>query len=150
GREARGDADAWSGGVHDRRTVAIRATAGAVPAEACVIMRRFRNDTFATRGCSMRWFWVALATVGMIVSFLTSSPGVLAVALLIVVVSLFCAVFAFAAQRIASNARPDTALLTPEVLAQIREKARRDQAARSGAPVPQPPRAIAQDPQKFT
>ena len=95
----------------------------------------------------MRWFLVVLAVLGMAVSFITPSPGVLAVALLVTGVSLFCAVFAFAAHRIESNARPDTALLTPEVLAHVREKARREQAARAAATAP---KALSRDPQKFT
>ncbi|MDC8014358.1 hypothetical protein [Tahibacter soli] len=89
----------------------------------------------------MRWLWVALAVLAMTVSFLTSSPGVLAVMLAIAGISLFCAVFAFAARRIEQNARPDTALLTPEVLAHIREKAKRERAAATAAA----PKAIPRD-----
>jgi len=98
----------------------------------------------------MRWFWVALAVLGMVVSFITHSPGVLAVALLVTGVSLFCAVFAFAARRIEAGARSDTALLTPEVLAHVREKAKRDQAARSAATAPKALQREPQPPQKFT
>jgi hypothetical protein len=94
----------------------------------------------------MRWFLVALAVAALVVAFITTSAGVLALALLVSFVSLFCAVFAFAAQRINAGARHDSALLTPEVLAHIRERARRDQAARTGAAPAPPPRALSRDP----
>jgi hypothetical protein len=101
----------------------------------------------------MPWILVGLSLAGMVVAFITTSPGILALALLVTVVSMFCAIFAFAARRIAANAQPDSALLTPDVLAHIREKARREQAARSAASQAQAPRAIPRDPpppQKFT
>lgn len=73
----------------------------------------------------------------MVTSFVTTSPGLLALALFVTIVSLFCAIFSLAAQRIQAGSRPDTALLTPEVLAHVREKARRDAAARAvNAPKP--------------
>lgn len=105
----------------------------------------------------MPWFLVGLSIAGTVVAFTTSSPGLLGLGLLVAVVSMFCAIFAFAGRRIAANAQPDSALLTPDVLAHIREKARREQAARAGVPVPpqtQAPRALTRDPpappQKFT
>lgn len=98
----------------------------------------------------MRWFWVALAVIGIIVSFMTTSPAVLALTLFLTVVSLFCAVFGFAARRIEAGARSDTALLTPEVLAHVREKAKRDQAARTAATAPKALPREPQPPQKFT
>lgn len=104
----------------------------------------------------MPWILVGLSLAGMVVAFITKSPGVLALALLVTVVSMFCAIFAFAGRRIAANAQSDSAMLTPEVLAHIREKARREQAAKAGPPVPsqaQAPRALPRDPpppQKFT
>ena len=112
----------------------------------CAALRRAFRDAES----SMRWFWVALAVIGIVVSFITLSPVLLAVALLVTGVSLFCAVFAFAAQRIEANARPDTALLTPEVLAHIREKAKRDQAARAAATTPKALQREPRPPQKFT
>ncbi len=102
----------------------------------------------------MRVLWVLLMFGGMALAILTNHPGLLAFGLLLAGVSGFCAVFAFAAARIESTARPDSALLTPEVLAAVRARAAQQRAAQALAqgpgqnqasapaqPLPPPPRS---------
>lgn len=81
----------------------------------------------------MRVLWVLLMFGGIAIAMMTNHPGILGFGLLLAVVSGFCAVFAFAAARIESTARPDSALLTPEVLAAVRARAAQQRAA---APAP--------------
>lgn len=85
----------------------------------------------------MRWIWTALATFGFIAAWYAKTPGLLAVLLLTGFVSMFCAVFSFAAARIASQARPEAMIISPEELSQMR---RRAEAARHGSAPNLPPR----------
>jgi len=85
----------------------------------------------------MRILWVLLMFGGIAIAIMTNHPGILGFGLLLAVVSGFCAVFAFAAARIESTARPDSALLTPEVLAAVRARAAQQRSA--AAPGQQPP-----------
>ncbi|HET9034529.1 MAG TPA: hypothetical protein VFN25_16700, partial [Dokdonella sp.] len=74
--------------------------------------------------------------LGLIMALLTRSPGVLGLALLMIVVGLFGAVFSMAAARISANSRPDAAMLPPEALQAIRDKAlakAKDQSAQAKA-----------------
>jgi hypothetical protein len=90
----------------------------------------------------MRWLWIAVAAIGLGIAFFTPSPGVLAVGLLLGFVGMFCAVFSIAADRIESTTRPETALLSPEVLASLRERrAQAEQANRAPAPPQAEPNA---------
>ncbi|MCQ4165900.1 hypothetical protein [Tahibacter harae] len=75
----------------------------------------------------MRVFWVLLSLAGLTLAILTYSPGLMALGLGIAFIGMFCAVFAFAAARIEATSRPDSALLTPEVLAQVRARAQQQQ-----------------------
>jgi hypothetical protein len=77
----------------------------------------------------MRLFWSLLTLLGLAMAFFTRNPDVLALGLFIAFVGMFCAVFAFAAARIESTARPDSALLTPEVMAQVRARAQQQKEA---------------------
>ncbi len=82
-----------------------------------------------------RWIMIAMTLIGLAVAILTHSPGVLGFALLLTVVGLFGTVFSLAADRISANSRPDAAMLPPEVLHAIRDKAN---AARGGGPARSP------------
>lgn len=77
-----------------------------------------------------RWIMIAMTLIGLVLAILTRSPGVLGLALLMTVVGLFGIVLSLAADRISANSRPDVAMLPPEALHAIRDKAN---AKRSGA-----------------
>jgi hypothetical protein len=80
----------------------------------------------------MRFLWLLLMFGGVALAIYTNSPLLLGAGLIVALISGFCAVFAFAAARIDSTARPDSALLTPEVLAAVRARAAQQRG-------PQPP-----------
>ncbi|GMV30000.1 MAG: hypothetical protein AMXMBFR59_21250 [Rhodanobacteraceae bacterium] len=82
----------------------------------------------------MRFVWLLLMLGAIVFAILTRHPGILAACLFVAFVSGLFAVFAFAAARIESTARPDSALLTPEVLAAVRARAAQQ---RGPAPPPQ-------------
>jgi hypothetical protein len=90
----------------------------------------------------MRWILLGLTILGFALTFIAKSPGVLAFGLVLGFIGLFGLVFSIAADRIASGARPDTAMLTSEDLAALR--ARREAAARGAAAAT--PRATAPPP----
>ncbi|WP_440224933.1 hypothetical protein ACQQ2N_06745 [Dokdonella sp. MW10] len=73
----------------------------------------------------MRLFLIALTVGGIVVAFLTHSPGVLGLSLLVAFIGAVGTVFSIAAERIADRARPDAALLEPDVIAAIRDRAQR-------------------------
>jgi hypothetical protein len=79
----------------------------------------------------MRWMMLGLTILGFAMAFVARSPGVLAIGLLLGFVGLFGMVFSIASDRIASRARPDTAMLSIEDLAALR--ARREAAAKAAA-----------------
>jgi hypothetical protein len=79
----------------------------------------------------MRWIMLGLTILGFAMTFLAKTPGVLAIGLVLGFVGLFGMVFSIAADRIASGARPDTAMLATEDLAALR--ARREAAAKAAA-----------------
>ncbi len=70
-----------------------------------------------------RWFMIAITLLGLIMAMLTRSPGLLGIALLMTVIGLVGSVFSLAASRISANSRPDVAMLPPEALRAIRDKA---------------------------
>ncbi|WP_313919452.1 hypothetical protein [Tahibacter sp.] len=80
----------------------------------------------------MRFVWLLMLFGGVAVAIFTNNPLLLGLGLLVALISGFCAVFAFVAARIDSTARPDSALLTPEVLAAVRARAAQQRG-------PQPP-----------
>lgn len=80
----------------------------------------------------MRFVWLLLTFGGVALAIYTNSPLLLGLSLLVALISGFCAVFAFAAERIDSTARPESSLLTPEVLAAVRTRAAQQRS-------PQPP-----------
>lgn len=77
----------------------------------------------------MRWIMIAMTLIGVAVAIITRSPGLLGFALLMTVIGLFGTVMSLAADRISANSRPDVAMLPPEALQSIRDKAN---AKRSG------------------
>ena len=79
-----------------------------------------------------RWIMIAMTLVGLIIAFLASNPGLLGVGLVLVFVGLFGTVFSLASARISASARPDTTMLSPEVLRAIRDKANREGQAGAG------------------
>jgi len=82
----------------------------------------------------MRWILLGVALAGFAIAFSTKSPGVLGLGLVLGFCALFAALFAFAADRIASTARPDSALLTDKDINALRASVRKP-----GAPASQPP-----------
>ena len=85
----------------------------------------------------MRWMMLGLTILGFAMAFVARTPGVLAIGLLLGFVGLFGMVFSIASDRIASRARPDTAMLSIEDLAALR--ARREAAAKAAAAQPRAP-----------
>jgi hypothetical protein len=79
----------------------------------------------------MRWIMLGLTILGFAMAFIARTPGVLAIGLVLGFVGLFGMVFSIASDRIASRARPDTAMLSTEDLAALR--ARREAAAKAAA-----------------
>ena len=70
-----------------------------------------------------RWIMLAMTLLGLIMATLTRSPGVLGFALLLTVAGLFGTVLSLAAARVSANSRPEVAMLPPEALQAIRDKA---------------------------
>jgi hypothetical protein len=82
----------------------------------------------------MRWMMLGVTILGFAMAFVARSPGMLGIGLVLGFVGLFGMVFCIASDRIASRARPDTAMLSTEDLAVLR--ARREAAAKSAAAAP--------------
>ncbi len=87
-----------------------------------------------------RWIMIATAVLGSIVAVLTRSPGILGFALLMIAIGLFGTILSLAAARISANSRPDVAMLPPEALQAIRDKANAQSAM-------QPPRVKSASPE---
>jgi len=79
----------------------------------------------------MRWILLGLTILGFAMTFIAKTPGFLAFGLVLGFVGLFGMVFSIASDRIASRARPDTAMLTTEDLTALR--LRREAAAKAAA-----------------
>ena len=77
----------------------------------------------------MRWLMLGLTLFGFALSFVTKSPAVLGLGLVLGFVGLFGLVFSMAADRVSASARPESAMLGPEDLAAMR-------ARRTTAPAP--------------
>lgn len=71
----------------------------------------------------MRWIMTGLAALGFAMVFVSHSPLVLGLGLLLGFAGLFGAVMALAADRIASHSRPESVMLTREDLAAMRARA---------------------------
>ncbi len=70
-----------------------------------------------------RWIMIALTLIGLVTAILTHSPAILGLALLALLGGLFGTVMSFAADRISASSRPEVAMLPPEALKAIRDKA---------------------------
>lgn len=91
----------------------------------------------------LRWIMLALAIVGIVLTFTAKSMGVLVLGLVLDVVGVLGVVFSLAADRVSASARPESTMLGPEDLAAMR--ARRAGAAPRpvpNAPGPQPPASV--------
>ena len=86
----------------------------------------------------MRWILLGLTILGFAMTFIAKTPGFLAFGLLLGFVGLFGMVFSIASDRIASRARPDTAMLTTEDLTALREAAAKAAAAAKPTRAPGP------------
>lgn len=80
-----------------------------------------------------RWIMIALLVLGLAMAFLTHSPGVLGLGLLLATIGAFGTVLSIAAARVESRSRPETAMLQPEVIAAMRERAKAQAAAATSA-----------------
>lgn len=68
-----------------------------------------------------RWILLGLTLLGFALAFTTKSPGLLGLGLLFGVIGLIGFVLALANDRIAANARPDTAMASIEELAALKK-----------------------------
>ncbi len=71
----------------------------------------------------LRWIMIVTTLAGFGLAFLARTPGLLGLGLVIGFISVFGVVFSIAGERISSNARPDTTMLQPDVIAAIRARA---------------------------
>ena len=83
----------------------------------------------------MRWILLLLALGAFALAFSTKSSGLMGFCLVVGLVALFAAVFAFAAAKIEETSRPDVALLTDKDISALRASVRKAQKA----PEPVPP-----------
>jgi hypothetical protein len=82
----------------------------------------------------MRWISLGLALFGFGLGFSAKSAGLMAVGLLLGFGGLFVALFAFAAARISSTARPDSTLLTDKDINALRASMRKPGAPGGASP----------------
>lgn len=71
----------------------------------------------------MRWILLIVAVIGFSLGFSAKSPGLMGLGMVVGMVCLVAAFFAFAATRIESTARSDIALLSPKELQSLRTRA---------------------------
>ena len=84
----------------------------------------------------MRWILLLLATAALVLAFSTRSAGIMSVALVGGLVLLVAALFAFAAAKIESASRPDTALLTDKDINALRASVRKAKPPQPQSPAP--------------
>ena len=73
----------------------------------------------------MRWILLLFAVVGFTLGFSAKTPGMLGLGLLVGIGCLFASLMGFAAERVASSARPDAALLTDKDISVLRASIRK-------------------------
>ncbi len=79
---------------------------------------------------------IVMALIGGLLVALTKSSVVAGLGVVMVLGGLIGATFSLAASRITSRSRDDTAMLSPDVMQAIRDKAARDAAALAGRSLP--------------
>jgi hypothetical protein len=84
----------------------------------------------------MPWLYLGLTGLLMLMAALTSSPTLIGVLIVLMLLSAFAAVMGFAAVRISANARNTAAMLGPQELAAIRLRAQRQLQAKASAAAP--------------
>jgi len=84
----------------------------------------------------MRWILLIVALAAFALAFTTKSSGLMGLCLVVGFVGLFAALFAFAAERIASTSRPDSTLLTDKDINVLRASVRKAASKSSTAPPP--------------
>ena len=82
----------------------------------------------------MRWILLLVALLGFAVAFATKSPGILGLGLALGLICLFGSMFGFAAERVASAARPDAVLLTDKDINALRASIRKPGTTTQTAP----------------
>jgi hypothetical protein len=70
----------------------------------------------------MRWLMLGLTLFGFALSFVTKSPAVLGLGIVLGFVGLFGLIFSMAADRVSASARPESAMLGAEDLAAMRAR----------------------------
>lgn len=73
----------------------------------------------------MRWILLVVAVLGFSLTFAARTPGLMGIGLLVGFIGLLSALFGFAAARIASNSRPDAALLSDKDINVLRASLRK-------------------------
>jgi len=73
----------------------------------------------------VRWILLLLAFGAFVLAFSTKSAGVMGLALVVGLVVLVAALFAFAAAKIVATSRPDAALLTDKDINALRASVRK-------------------------
>jgi len=82
----------------------------------------------------MRWLLLGIGVLGFGLTFSAKTPGLMALGLVLGFAGLLFALFAFAAERIASTARPDSVLLTDKDINALRASVRKPDQSGSGVP----------------
>jgi hypothetical protein len=83
----------------------------------------------------MRWIWLITGMLGFGLAWMAKTPGLLGFGVILGLVGITMAVLAIAADRIQAGSRPETMMISPNELGQLRERA---QAQRQPRPVAQP------------
>lgn len=82
----------------------------------------------------MRFVFLFIALAGFVFAFFAKTPGMLGLGLALGLICLFASVFGFAAERVASAARPDAALLTDQDINALRASIRKPGTTTQTAP----------------
>jgi hypothetical protein len=82
----------------------------------------------------MRWILLLVALGALALAFSANSAGAMGFWFVLGIAGLFAAVLAFAAEKIASTARPDAALLTDKDLSALRASMHKPAAPASSSP----------------
>jgi len=81
----------------------------------------------------MRWILLLLALGAFALAFSTKAAGFMGLCLVVGIVALFAALFAFAAAKIDATSRPDVTLLADKDISALRASLRKPPAASPGA-----------------